>query len=124
MSPCTSYSVLSSVLRVNQFTENSCSLLTILPFYHQDASSDNRSEETGGQEEEKDTATEAMDDFDFSFSGTKKKKRKKKVCQRVVYHQNNMIIIFADFNVFRPYCDDDLRISVIIEPVLVIIFLI
>lgn len=45
----------------------------------QDASTDNKTEESGGQEGEKESTAEAVDDLDFSFS-TKKKKKKKKVC--------------------------------------------
>lgn len=45
----------------------------------QDASTDNKTEETGGQDGEKESTAEAVDDLDFSFS-TKKKKKKKKVC--------------------------------------------
>lgn len=43
-----------------------------------DASTDNKTEESGGQEGEKESTAEAVDDLDFSFS-TKKKKKKKKV---------------------------------------------
>lgn len=48
----------------------------------QDASTDNKSEETGGQDGEKESTAEAVDDLDFNFS-TKKKKKKKKVCKMV-----------------------------------------
>ncbi|XP_020623853.1 eukaryotic translation initiation factor 2 subunit 2-like isoform X2 [Orbicella faveolata] len=43
-----------------------------------DASTDNKTEESGGQEGEKESTAEAVDALDFSFS-TKKKKKKKKV---------------------------------------------
>ena len=60
--------------------EDKCKLLiVILPFCLQDVSADNKSEETGGQEGEKESTAEAMDDLDFNFSA-KKKKKKKKVC--------------------------------------------
>ena len=54
-------------------------LLFQLCFLSQDASTDNKTEESGGQEGEKESTAEAVDDLDFSFS-TKKKKKKKKVC--------------------------------------------
>lgn len=44
----------------------------------QEASSDNKLEDTGGQEGEKESVAEGVDDLDFNFS-SKKKKRKKKV---------------------------------------------
>ena len=53
-------------------------LLRTLTCSLQDASTDNKTEESGGQEGEKESTAEAVDDLDFSFS-TKKKKKKRKV---------------------------------------------
>ena len=55
-------------------------LLNILNFYFQDSASENKTEETGGNDGEKENNAETKDDLDFSFSTKKKKKKKKPVC--------------------------------------------
>lgn len=55
-------------------------LLNILIFYFQDSASENKTEETGGNDGEKENNAETKDDLDFSFSTKKKKKKKKPVC--------------------------------------------
>ena len=71
-------------------------LTVIFTFCHQDASTDNKSEETGGQEGEKESTTEAMDDLDFNFSA-KKKKKKKKVCELITAFSGVYMYVVVQF---------------------------
>lgn len=62
-------------------------LLNILNFYFQDLVSENKIEEIGGNDGEKENNVEIKDDFDFSFFIKKKKKKKKSVCNLLFFIQ-------------------------------------
>lgn len=73
----------------------------MLTFCLQDVSTDNKSEEAGDQEGEKESTVDAVDDLEINFSA-KKKKKKKKVCELTVCFIKNTASTEANLNVFCP----------------------